>query len=75
MIKVGQFNKLKMVREVPFGVYLQGGEWGEILLPNKSIPKGALVGDVLDVFIYFDSEDKIIATTTRPHAKVGSCAF
>ncbi|KTD69227.1 RNA-binding protein [Legionella steelei] len=75
MIKVGQFNKLKMVREAPFGVYLQGGEWGEILLPNKSVPKGALVGDVLDVFVYFDSDDKIIATTVRPHAKLGSCAY
>jgi len=75
MIKVGQFNKLKMVREAPFGVYLQGGEWGDILLPNKSVPKGALVGDVLDVFVYFDSDDKIIATTVRPHAKLGSCAY
>lgn len=76
MIKIGQFNKLKMVREAPFGVYLQGGgEWGEILLPNKWIPKGTLVGDVLDVFVYFDSEDKIIATTVRPHVKLGGCAF
>ncbi|QEY52502.1 CvfB family protein [Legionella longbeachae] len=75
MIKVGEFNKLKMVREAPFGVYLQGGEWGEILLPNKSVPKNALVGDVLDVFVYFDSDDKIIATTMRPHAKLGNFAF
>lgn len=75
MIKVGQFNKLKMVREVPFGVYLQGGEWGEILLPNKSVPKGILVGDVLDVFVYFDSDDKVIATTVRPHAQLDCCAF
>lgn len=75
MIRIGQFNKLKMVREVPFGVYLQGGEWGEILLPNKFIPKGALVGDMLEVFVYFDSEDKIIATTLRPRARLGSCAY
>lgn len=75
MIKIGQFNKLKMVREAPFGVYLQGAEWGEILLPNKYVPKGALVGDLLNVFVYFDSEDKIIATTVRPHAQLGSCAF
>ncbi|KTD45132.1 CvfB family protein [Legionella parisiensis] len=75
MIKIGQFNKLKMVRETPFGVYLQGREWGEILLPNKSVPKGTLVGDVLDVFVYFDSDDKIIATTVCPYAKLGSCAF
>ncbi len=76
MIKIGQFNKLKMVREAPFGVYLQGeGKWGEILLPNKWIPKGSLVGDILDVFVYFDSEDKIIATTVRPYVKLGGCAF
>lgn len=75
MIKIGQFNKLKMIREVPFGVYLQGDEMGEILLPNKFVPKGALVGDHLDVFVYFDSEDKIIATTVRPHARLGTCAF
>lgn len=75
MIKIGQFNNLKMIREAPFGVYLQGGEWGEILLPNKYVPKGTLAGDVLNVFVYFDSEDKIIATTRRPHAKLGSCAY
>lgn len=75
MIKIGQFNKLKMVREAPFGVYLQGEEWGEILLPNKSVPNGILVGDELDVFVYFDSDDKIIATTVRPLAKLGGCAF
>lgn len=74
MIKIGQFNKLKMVKEAPFGVYLQGGEWGEILLPNKFVPKGTLVGDVLDVFVYFDSDDRIIATTLRPHAQLGNCA-
>lgn len=75
MTRIGQFNKLKMIREVPFGVYLQGDEMGEILLPNKVVPKGALVGDLLDVFVYFDSEDKIIATTVRPHARLGTCAF
>jgi uncharacterized protein len=75
MIRIGQFNKLKMIREAPFGVYLQGDERGEILLPNKVVPKGALVGDHLDVFVYFDSEDKIIATTVRPYARLGTCAF
>lgn len=75
MIKIGQFNLLKMVREAPFGVYLQGGEHGEILLPNKSVPKGTLVGDILNVFVYFDSEDKIIATTRRPLATLNSFAL
>lgn len=75
MIKVGQFNKLVVVKEVPFGVYLDGGEWGEILLPNKVVPKGIQIDDTLEVFIYFDSEDKIIATTARPRVQVGGCGF
>ena len=75
MKRVGQFNKLRVIKEVSFGVYLDGDDWGEILLPNKVVPPGAKVNDVLDVFIYFDSEDKIIATTVRPRATLGSCAF
>ena len=75
MVKVGQFNQLKVVKEVSFGLYLDGGERGEILLPNKVVPQGAAVGDLLKVFIYFDSEDKIIATTARPYAKLDSCAL
>jgi len=75
MIKIGQFNKLNVVKEVPFGLYLDGDEWGEILLPNKVVPAGTKLNDRLDVFIYFDSDDKIIATTTRPRAQVGSFAF
>lgn len=75
MIRIGQFNKLKMIKEVPFGIYLDGKDWGEILLPNKYVPKGILVGDMVDVFVYFDSEDKIIATTLRPHARLGTCAY
>lgn len=75
MIKIGQFNKLMVMKEVPFGMYLDGGDWGDILLPNKVVPKGTTVTDMLDVFIYFDSEDKIIATTACPRATVDSCAF
>lgn len=75
MLHVGQFNKLKIVKKVPFGVYLDAGSWGEILLPNKFVPEAAQLGDELHVFIYFDSEDKIIATTVRPRVKLGRCAF
>ena len=75
MIKIGQHNTLKVVKRVPFGIYLDGGNWGEILVPNKVVPKNIEVNDSLEVFIYFDSEDKIIATTLRPYAKVGCCAF
>ena len=75
MIKIGQFNKLMVIKEVPFGIYLDGKNWGDILLPSKYVPKGTVIEDMLEVFIYFDSEDKIIATTQRPRAKLGSCAF
>lgn len=75
MIKIGQFNQLTVVKTVPFGVYLNGEECGEILLPNKYVPTGTEVADRLEVFVYFDSEDKIIATTQRPRARVSSCAY
>lgn len=75
MIKVGQYNKLRVIKEVSFGIYLDGGEWGDILLPKKVVPQGSKVNDVIDVFIYFDSDDKIIATTLRPRARLGSCAY
>lgn len=75
MIRVGQFNKLRVIKEVPFGIYLDGDDWGEILLPNKVVPQGTKLNDILEVFVYFDSEDKIIATTVHPRVKMGSCAF
>ncbi len=75
MINVGRFNKLRVLKEVPFGVYLDGGQWGEILLPSKVVPKGTKIHDTLDVFIYFDSDDKIIATTLRPRAQLNQFAF
>lgn len=74
MLKPGQFNNLTVVKQVPFGIYLDGEDWGEILLPSKFVPKGTEISDSLTVFIYFDSEDKIIATTQRPLAFVGGFA-
>ena len=66
MIKTGQYNHLRVVKKVAHGYYLAGDEvWDDILLPNKYAPKGLNVGDDLDVFIYFDSEDLIIATTLK----------
>lgn len=75
MVRVGQFNKLKVIKQVSFGLYLDGEALGEILLPNKVVPQGTQVNDFLDVFIYFDSKDKIIATTARPRARLGNCAL
>ncbi|HEX8334062.1 MAG TPA: S1-like domain-containing RNA-binding protein [Segetibacter sp.] len=70
MIKVGDFNKLKVMREVDFGVYLDDGKEG-ILLPKRFVPQGVKPGDELEVFLYHDSEDRLIATTQKPKGKVG----
>ncbi|HEY7884040.1 MAG TPA: S1-like domain-containing RNA-binding protein [Cellvibrionaceae bacterium] len=75
MINIGKTNHLKVIKQVDFGVFLEGGEYGNILLPRRYVPEGTVVGDQLDVFIYFDSNDDIIATTLTPKVKVGECAY
>jgi uncharacterized protein len=72
-LKMGRFNRLTVVKELSFGMYLDSSE-GEILLPTKYIPAGAKVGDVVEVFIYTDSEDRPIATNLKPLAQVGDFA-
>ena len=74
MAKIGSYNTLKVVRKVHFGVYLDGKQHGEILLPSRYVPEQCSPGDTLKVFIYYDSEDRLIATTERPLAEVGSVA-
>ena len=73
-IELGKFNKLEVVKEVPFGMYLDGGEEGEILLPARYVPQDCHSGDVLDVFIYLDNEERLVATTETPLAQVGDFA-
>ncbi len=75
MVEIGKVNQLSVVKFVDFGLYLDGFEKGEILLPQNVVPDGVEVGDILDVFIYTDSEDRIIATTEHPFAKVGEFAM
>ncbi len=74
MIKVGQYNTLTVQRLTDFGLYLDDGADG-ILLPKRFVPEGAKPGDTLDVFIYHDGEDRLIATTQKPHAVVGEIAY
>ncbi|MBF9252020.1 GntR family transcriptional regulator [Pontibacter sp. 172403-2] len=69
MVDLGNYNELEIAREVDFGVYLTS-EDGDILLPNKYIPEGAKVGDFVRVFVYRDSEDRVIATNLMPYATV-----
>ncbi|MGB1010170.1 MAG: CvfB family protein [Thiolinea sp.] len=71
---IGRFNTLRVTKQVDFGVYLDGGKYGEILLPRRYMPAGLEVDDELEVFIYLDSEDRLIATTETPHIQVGQCA-
>lgn len=75
MIKIGQMNTLTVVKQVEFGVFLDGGdEYSHILLPKRYVPSSLAVGDSINVFIYFDSEDQLIATTEKPFAEVGQFA-
>lgn len=73
MIKVGELNQLKALRRVEFGIYLDDGKNG-ILLPNRYVPNLLKPGDEVEVFIYHDSEDRLIATTEKPKARLGEIA-
>ena len=74
MVNVGQYNTLKVIKEVDFGMYLDGGE-DEILLPKRYVPPGLKTGDEISVFIYHDNDGRLIATTQRPIAIVGEIAM
>lgn len=75
MIQIGQNYTLDVVKTVDFGVYLDAGELGEVLLPRRHLPEDLSVGDSIDVFLYLDSEDRPVATTQRPKARVGEFAY
>ncbi|WP_304638651.1 CvfB family protein [Pseudomonas sp.] len=76
MAAIGRFNTLQITKHTDFGLYLDGGTLGEILLPKRYIPanESTEVDDWLNVFVYLDSEDRPIATTLRPKAQVGEFA-
>ncbi|PUZ19953.1 hypothetical protein GA0116948_11932 [Chitinophaga costaii] len=71
MIQVGRYNRLSVKKTADFGVYLDGFGESEILLPKRFVPAGLKVGDPVEVFIYHDSENRIIATTQQPLGVVG----
>ncbi len=72
---IGTINTLQVLKQVDFGVYLDGADYGEILLPKRYAPNHLSIGDNIDVFIYSDSDDRLIATTEKPLAMVGECAW
>ena len=71
MVQVGKYNTLRVVKEVDFGVYLDGGEGAEILLPKRAMPTGLNIDDEVKVFVYYDNDQKLIATTLTPLGIVG----
>ena len=73
-IELGKFNRLEVVKEVDFGMYLDGGDEGEILLPARYVPEGCQIGDMLNVFLYLDNEERLIATTLTPLVQGGEFA-
>ena len=75
MANIGKYNTLKVIKKVDFGVYLDGEKEGEILMPIRYVPEGCEPGDEVEVFVYLDSEDRIIATTEKPYAQVGEFAM
>jgi uncharacterized protein len=73
MIEIGKYNRLTAARRAPPGVYLERGG-REVLLPNRFVPEGLVLGSELDVFVYTDSSDRPVATTQKPLAAVGQFA-
>ena len=74
MLNLGDYNTLRIVKSVEFGLYLDGGKEGEILLPQRYVTKAMHIGDEIEVFIYLDQEERPVATTEHPYAKVGEFA-
>ncbi|MBQ3781625.1 MAG: GntR family transcriptional regulator [Bacteroidaceae bacterium] len=75
VIRLGKRNRLTVLRAVDFGLYLDAGEVGDVLLPQRYVPEGAKEGDVLDVFLYLDGEERLVATTEQPLVEVGQFAL
>ena len=74
MVNIGKINNLQIIKAVSFGLYLDGGGI-EILLPKRYVPEKYELFDYLDVFVYVDSEDRLVAVTDTPYAKVDECAY
>ena len=74
-VRIGRNNHLRVVDLTGFGAFLDGAQFDEILLPKRFVPSDCKIGDSLDVFVYLDSDDRLIATTEHPFALVGEFAY
>ncbi|WP_291862654.1 S1-like domain-containing RNA-binding protein [Marinilabilia sp.] len=75
MIQIGQYNKLQVAEMSQFGAFLDGGNLGNILLPNRYVTPELKPGQEIEVFIYLDSEDRLVAITDHPLVTVGQFAY
>ena len=75
MLKLGDYQTLRIRKRTDYGLYLDGGDEGNILLPNRYVTRDMHVGDEIEVFIYLDQDERTIATTEHPIAKVGEFAW
>lgn len=74
-IAIGKTCSLQVLKQRNVGLYLEGDMLGQILLPQRYVPKGIAIGDKIDVFIYNDSDDRLIATTEKPYVEIDRCAL
>ncbi len=75
MITIGKTYKLKAVKKLDFGVYLDAEDLYEVLLPKRYVPRDLEMGDEIEVFLYLDSEDRPVATTEIPKVQLGEFAY
>ncbi|MDA0176756.1 MULTISPECIES: CvfB family protein [Mesoflavibacter] len=75
MIQLGEYNTLEILRDTEPGLFLGDNEGNEVLLPNRYVPAQFNIGDQIEVFVYLDNEERIIATTTTPFIKNGEFAM
>jgi len=75
MIKLGEYNTLEILRDTEPGLFLGDQEDNEVLLPNRYIPKDFEIGDIIDVFVYLDNEERPVAITDKPYIKKGDFAL
>ena len=75
MIQIGKYNTLEILRDTEPGLFLGDEEGNDVLLPNKYVPEEFEIGDKLDVFVYLDHEERLVATTLKPHIKLEEFAL
>ena len=72
MAELGRYNRLRVVKRTDIGIFLDGAQFGEILLPRRYLDDSMQPGDEVEVFLYNDSEDRVVATTLQPKAAIST---